>query len=612
MDKIKQRLFDFISREEVLLFAGAGMSMYAGYPSGAELARIIFDELPEVYQEQIDFTKNLPKLTDDISNVSGIKKDFLFDILEREFLREPKNTSIHTLLAGIPQFKTIITTNYDDLIEKTHNNIQVIRKSKDYPKVNPKNQILFKIHGDLEEKESIILTNSDYIKFFSESKEDSIFWNAVKERMSVNHILFIGYSLEDPNVDTIIKKIINQLGNSRKEMFFVSPSISVPRLGFLKKNRIKYLQSTGEIFFPELFLHLKTNFFPNVPKGLVSTDTAIKFARSNDLRINISSSGDKINIFSHPGTKSELKLKLNIPKSENYKFTDLINGKSYSDLIIDSAWIKELSEYQKDFKIKEFDDFLNIVVKKTPFLVGPVDIHFSDGHIEQNIDFEIYGAKPSENVLLLKLNNNDFETDIKLENQKEIFNFQVTFKPQEVISKTISGIKFYELTNKLFSKDRYKIYKENKMIYENTLNFYDKRENKNQLFEYLKKLQKIENHFGTRFFDIKLEEMNDDSVADIISYIDKTGLKRINPSIDLPFDSIFDKELLTQVDVKPLKIVESARKRIFLHNLEIEIGYPNFFINDAYIKNFTEVQKGTAQIVQFRSRTESAVLMYLD
>lgn len=34
----KERIFELIRKEEVLLFAGAGLSRYAGYPSGKELA----------------------------------------------------------------------------------------------------------------------------------------------------------------------------------------------------------------------------------------------------------------------------------------------------------------------------------------------------------------------------------------------------------------------------------------------------------------------------------------------------------------------------------------------------------------------------------------------
>ena len=312
MDKIRQKLFDLICKEEVLLFAGAGMSLYAGYPSGPQLARIIYEGLSIEHRKQIEFTTDLPKLTDDISTTNGIKNNYLIEILKREFQREPSNTKIHNLLATIPQFKTIITTNFDSLIEKTNNNIEVIRKSKDYPKVDPRKQSLFKIHGDLEEEDRIILTRTDYIKFFSDSHEETIFWNAVKERMSANHILFIGYSIEDPNIVNIIKKLISQLGKSRKEMFFVSPTITTSRLGFLKMNKIKYIKSTAELLLPEIFIHLKENFFPNILKGLGTTDTAIKFAKKNSLKISLSATDDKIHIFSQPGTKAEIKFKLYI------------------------------------------------------------------------------------------------------------------------------------------------------------------------------------------------------------------------------------------------------------------------------------------------------------
>ena len=41
----KERLFELISREEVVLFAGAGLSLYAGYPSGNALKNIFYNNL---------------------------------------------------------------------------------------------------------------------------------------------------------------------------------------------------------------------------------------------------------------------------------------------------------------------------------------------------------------------------------------------------------------------------------------------------------------------------------------------------------------------------------------------------------------------------------------
>ena len=39
-DIYKERLFELISKEDVILFAGAGLSMYAGYPNGNGLRSI--------------------------------------------------------------------------------------------------------------------------------------------------------------------------------------------------------------------------------------------------------------------------------------------------------------------------------------------------------------------------------------------------------------------------------------------------------------------------------------------------------------------------------------------------------------------------------------------
>lgn len=39
----KERIFELVRNEELLLFVGAGMSLYAGYPNGAKLAEILHE-----------------------------------------------------------------------------------------------------------------------------------------------------------------------------------------------------------------------------------------------------------------------------------------------------------------------------------------------------------------------------------------------------------------------------------------------------------------------------------------------------------------------------------------------------------------------------------------
>jgi hypothetical protein len=61
-----ERLLELIRREDVILFAGAGLSKYAGYPMGAQLQSIFYNSLPASAKEYIEPTRSLADLTDDI------------------------------------------------------------------------------------------------------------------------------------------------------------------------------------------------------------------------------------------------------------------------------------------------------------------------------------------------------------------------------------------------------------------------------------------------------------------------------------------------------------------------------------------------------------------
>ena len=119
----KERIFELIRKEETILFVGAGMSLYAGYPSGAGLAKIMYDNLTNDLQKDIEFTANLPKLAEDIYYLKGGNKNYLIENLKKEFQKEPTSSETHQLLSKIPQIKTIITTNYDTLFETTNKNL---------------------------------------------------------------------------------------------------------------------------------------------------------------------------------------------------------------------------------------------------------------------------------------------------------------------------------------------------------------------------------------------------------------------------------------------------------------------------------------------------------
>src|SRR5690554_1460618 len=292
----KERIFELVRNEELLLFVGAGMSRYAGYPSGAELAEILHENLPSDLREHIVLTWDLSEIADNIYQVKGQNRNYLLDTIKKQFDKTPDSLETHKLLAKIPHFKTIITTNYDDLIEITNNHIDIVRKNSDYSYTTSKKQVLFKIHGDFTDKDSIILTKTDYTKYFSRDKDQTVFWNAIKDRLASNHILFVGYSLEDSNILTIIDKILNELGEHSKEMYFVAPSITHVKLQTLRNKGIEFIESTGEDLIDEIYKDLCLNYFPKLRKGRGTADTAINFARENNLNVSIKHTEENVDL----------------------------------------------------------------------------------------------------------------------------------------------------------------------------------------------------------------------------------------------------------------------------------------------------------------------------
>ena len=118
----------------------------------------MYASLTPSQQNEIQLTADLLQVAEDIYNLKNCTKNYLIEILKKEFQKEPTSIETHEILAKIPQIKTIITTNYDDLFESTNKKLQVIRRSSDYSTTVSKNQNLFKIHGDLTDTKNIILT----------------------------------------------------------------------------------------------------------------------------------------------------------------------------------------------------------------------------------------------------------------------------------------------------------------------------------------------------------------------------------------------------------------------------------------------------------------------
>ncbi len=183
----KDSLFELIRREEVVIWAGAGLSLYAGYPSGNSLKELLYKSLSQSEKRQIRKSNMLPDFAEDFVKLKNNNKHELLRILENNFIgKAPKSNEYHAKLASIPHIHTIITTNYDRLFEEAYKEKgQVMLSPLNIPYIDSKKTQIFKVHGDFVDPESIIITKSDYLNFFSKDSEYNDLWTTVKAQLFI-------------------------------------------------------------------------------------------------------------------------------------------------------------------------------------------------------------------------------------------------------------------------------------------------------------------------------------------------------------------------------------------------------------------------------------------
>lgn len=110
-------------------------------------------------------------------------------------------TKTHEILAELP-VKAIITTNYDHLLEKalSHKKVVKIIKGTKAPQVKADELPLIKMHGDLDDPSTMVITKTDYDEYPENHR--ALITYLLGFLISYN-FLFVGFSLKDPNFDNI-------------------------------------------------------------------------------------------------------------------------------------------------------------------------------------------------------------------------------------------------------------------------------------------------------------------------------------------------------------------------------------------------------------------------
>ena len=517
----KESLFQAISKGEVVLWAGAGLSLYAGLPSGVQLREILYEGLTPLEKEEVGKESDLSHLADEICVLKG-NRNYIIQTLKDTFRRDFLSTETHKVISQIPHFRNIITTNYDSLFESVYGSgkLNIIFSDDHTPYIDDKKVNLFKIHGDLSAPNSIIITESDYNNFFSKDTEQNTIWSIIKGIIATKSILFIGYSLEDTNVEVVFNKIRDKIGENGKECYFVAPNISTTKSKKLIRAKIHPISLTGEKLFEELIEYLTKNITNDFKNKYISSDIYSEFIGNFGLKSEIeldSSIGKNIvkNLTGIEGKDTKIEMSFSVSNSfeEIHKLDALINkGEVSEEITIDEESLTAFNLDINGINFRDIDDVKKLKIAPQPSFDKQVDIIFENGKEFNDVGIKIFSLSNTDIKLkvIAQLYGNELEivTSPSINDEAEAL---FTYTISEKIDNIYKQILFFELVKCFSEGQSFSVYTGEKRVFDSKgqllegLNPIYKKNN--AYLTYFESLKKIERLCKLRFTNVNIEDV---------------------------------------------------------------------------------------------------------
>lgn len=440
MIDIENKLNDVLKKSNSLpfLFVGSGMSRrYLNLPDWGGLLKEFLDEDDVEYQIQKSYG-NYPKVATYIqeefleifwksekyksmkaeykkSGLTGDEYSFKFAIAQYfnniDYYKYQYKEEIEELKKA--NIDGIITTNYDKFLETLFD--VVVYKGQDdllFKKIMEIGEI-YKIHGCCTKFESIVINEKDYKRF----QEQSLYLTSKLTSLFVEHpIIFLGYSLSDENIISILKNIASSIGQDKLELLqdrIIFVEYETDKLKQIFESRIKMID---DLKLP--ITHIKTDDFLSIYKVLSATKRKIpakclrmmensfyELIKTNDPKnkmavIDIDQIDDyeDIEFYAGIGVISEMSDKGYDGISANDLFDDLIldtNTYKLPRKIIQNVLPQLFTQHSKTTYLPIFKYLKELEITQSNYLKLDEDLHQKIINI---IDFDINKYRPKSNL----------------------------------------------------------------------------------------------------------------------------------------------------------------------------------------------------------------------
>ena len=243
-----RELVNELSANNLAIFAGAGLSVAAGFVDWKGLLKDLAEELDlNIDKEEND----LISLAQYYINEKQGNRSKINQIILNEFSQQAVLTENHKILARLP-IDTFWTTNYDSMIENALKDagkvVDIKHCIEQLPtSVHKRDVVVYKMHGDASLPNQTVLIKDDYEKFHLTRND---FFTALRGDLLTKRFLFLGFSFSDPNIDYILSRIRSSYNENQKEHFCIRRKVQ--KLPEENKADFEYRERKQKLFINDL------------------------------------------------------------------------------------------------------------------------------------------------------------------------------------------------------------------------------------------------------------------------------------------------------------------------------------------------------------------------
>ena len=233
---IPETLLRALKDDRCIVFVGSGVSIEAGLPSWGDFMQQIIERLclDAADARKVDYYTLFQIASDKYPDSGRFELvEQLIKVIDVPALRP---SEAHRLIAHLP-ITRFATTNYDTLLDlalvETKGNVRPVVSKYDLPHTG--RVILLKLHGDIKQVGSLVLTRDDYLWHREQEKE---VFETLRNWLTQMPSLFLGFSHRDPDIMSLIDVARLSLRQYRPPIFTVELEPSPLRVQELKSKRI--------------------------------------------------------------------------------------------------------------------------------------------------------------------------------------------------------------------------------------------------------------------------------------------------------------------------------------------------------------------------------------